>query len=151
MTTTSMRNHGSGFGADTLVRRPDPKDTPAGFLVRTMPWTRGTAASALPSATDIVRPGWHVSNVPIADSCTAAKRVTLSAWASAVYSGNPAFRRPSISSFAFDCPPRAIHADIVKPGSVSSTRAAASLVSASRPRWANADARQRSAPEWEGL
>src|SRR5215468_1608524 len=24
------------------------------------------------------------------------------------YSGNPAFRRPSISSFAFDCPPRAI-------------------------------------------
>jgi hypothetical protein len=59
--------------------------------------------------------------VPIADSCTAAKRDALSAWASTVYSGNPAFRRPSINSFAFDCPPRAIHADIVKVGSVSST------------------------------
>jgi hypothetical protein len=60
-----------------------------------------------------------------------------------VHSGNPALRRPSINSFAFDCPPRAIHADIVKPGSTSSRRAAASRASASRPRWANADARQR--------
>ena len=34
-----------------------------------------------------------------------------------VHSGNPAFRRPSISNFAFDCPPRAIQADIVKLGS----------------------------------
>jgi hypothetical protein len=59
------------------------------------------------------------------------------------HSGNPAFRRPSINSFALDCPPRAIHADIVKAGSVSSTRAAASRVSSSRPRWAKADARQR--------
>ena len=59
------------------------------------------------------------------------------------YSGNPAFRRPSINSFAFDCPPRAINADIVKAGSISSTRAAASRASASRPRWAKADARQR--------
>ena len=59
------------------------------------------------------------------------------------HSGNPAFRRPSISSFAFDCPPRAIHADIVKAGSTSSRRAAASRASASRPRWAKADARQR--------
>src|SRR6478672_13140575 len=57
--------------------------------------------------------------------------------------GNPAFRRPSIYSFAFDCPPRAINADIVKAGSISSTRAAASRDSASRPRWAKADARQR--------
>ena len=32
------------------------------------------------------------------------------------HSGNPAFRRPSINSFAFDCPPRAINADIVKAG-----------------------------------
>jgi hypothetical protein len=31
-----------------------------------------------------------------------------------------------IISLAFDCPPRAIHADIVKAGSVSSRRAAAS-------------------------
>jgi hypothetical protein len=38
-----------------------------------------------------------------------------------VRSGNPAFRRPSICSFEFDCPPRAIHPDIVKAGSVSST------------------------------
>jgi hypothetical protein len=59
------------------------------------------------------------------------------------HSGNPAFRRPSISSFEFVCPPRAIHADIVKAGSSSSRRAAASRASASRPRWAKADARQR--------
>jgi hypothetical protein len=59
------------------------------------------------------------------------------------YSGNPAFRRPSINSFAFGCPPRVINADIVKAGSISSTRAAASCASASRPRWAKADARQR--------
>ena len=60
-----------------------------------------------------------------------------------VHSGNPAFRRPSINSFAFDCPPRAIHSEIVNAGSTSSTRAAASRASASRPRWAKADARQR--------
>jgi hypothetical protein len=59
------------------------------------------------------------------------------------HSGNPAFRRPSISSFEFDCPPRAMKADIVKAGSTSSRRAAASRTSASRPRWAKADARQR--------
>src|SRR5215467_2533506 len=59
------------------------------------------------------------------------------------YSGTPAFRNPSINSFAFDCPPRAIHADIVKAGSTSSRRAAASRASASRPRRAKADARQR--------
>ena len=59
------------------------------------------------------------------------------------HSGNPAFRRPSINSFAFDSPPRAIYADIVKAGLISSTRAAASCASASRPRWAKADARQR--------
>jgi len=59
------------------------------------------------------------------------------------HSGSPAFRRPSINSFEFDCPPRAIHAEIVKAGSVSSTRATASRASASRPRWAKADARQR--------
>ena len=55
------------------------------------------------------------------------------------YSGNPAFRRPSINSFTF-LGPRAINADIVKAGSISSTRAAASCASASRPRWAKADA-----------
>ena len=59
------------------------------------------------------------------------------------YSGNPAFRRPSISSFEFDCPPRAMYSDIVKAGSTSSRRAVASRASASRPRWAKADARQR--------
>src|SRR6267154_6452080 len=58
------------------------------------------------------------------------------------YSGNPAFRRPSINSFAFDSPPRAIYADIVKAGSISSTRAAASCASASRPRWSKADESQ---------
>lgn len=50
------------------------------------------------------------------------------------HSGNPAFRRPSVISFAFDCPPRAIHEDIVNAGSVSSRRAAASRASTSRPR-----------------
>src|SRR5262245_551549 len=63
--------------------------------------------------------------------------------ASTVHSGNPAFRRPSNISLEFDCPPRAIHTDIVKVGSSSSRRAAASRASASRPRWAKADARQR--------
>jgi hypothetical protein len=43
------------------------------------------------------------------------------AWA---YSGNPAFQSPSINSFDFDCPPRAIHEVIVKAGSTSSRRAA---------------------------
>ena len=59
------------------------------------------------------------------------------------HSGNPAFRRPSIKTFEFDWPPRAIIADIVRPGSTSSRRAAASRACPSRPRWANADARQR--------
>ncbi len=69
--------------------------------------------------------------------------ITLSARAHRAHSGNPAFRRPSISSFAFDCPPRAIHEDIVKAGSTSSRCAAASRASASHPRWAKADTRQR--------
>ena len=60
-----------------------------------------------------------------------------------VHSGNPALRRPSISSFAFDCPPRAVRSEIVNAGSVSSRHAAASRASASRPRWAKADARHR--------
>jgi hypothetical protein len=63
--------------------------------------------------------------------------------ASTIQSGSPALRSPSVSSFAFVCPPRAIHADIVKAGSSASRRAAASCASASRPRWAKADARQR--------
>jgi hypothetical protein len=69
--------------------------------------------------------------------------MTSSARAHRAHSGNPAFRRPSINSFAFDCPPRAIYADIVKAGSRSSTSAAASRASAPRPRWAKAHARQR--------
>jgi hypothetical protein len=59
------------------------------------------------------------------------------------HSGNPAFRSPSINNFAFDFPPRAIHEVIVKVGSTSNRRAAASLASALRPRWAKADARQQ--------
>ena len=59
------------------------------------------------------------------------------------YSGNPAFRRPSMVSFEFEYPLRAINPEIVKAGSTSSRRAAASRASASRPRWAKADARQR--------
>jgi hypothetical protein len=67
-------------------------------------------------------------NIGGQDCCKAAHRV---------HSGNPAFRRPSINSFEFDCPPRAIHVVIVKLGSTSSRRTAASRASASRPRWAS--------------
>jgi len=59
------------------------------------------------------------------------------------HSGNPAFRSPSINSFACDRLHRPILADIVKAGSTSSRLAAASRASTSRPRWAKADARQR--------
>jgi hypothetical protein len=31
-----------------------------------------------------------------------------------LHSGSPAFRRPSVNSFAFEYPPRVINADIVK-------------------------------------
>ena len=67
------------------------------------------------------------------------------------HSGNPAFRRPSINSFKCDCLRRPILADIVKAGSVSSRRAAASRASPSRPRWAKADARQKEAGGNEGF
>lgn len=70
-------------------------------------------------------------------------RSSITSWTLESYSGNRAFRRPSIISFEFDWPPRAIHADIVKAGSSSTRLAAASRASASRPRWAKADARQR--------
>ena len=101
-----------------------------------------TGKSALPrQRTSSARPVRSV--VPIADSCTAAKRVDPSVPASTVYSGNPAFRRPSVTSCAFDCPPQALHPDIVKAGLTSSRRAAASRASASHPRWTKADARQR--------
>ena len=59
------------------------------------------------------------------------------------HSGNPAFRRPSISNFEVKPLPRAIPTDIVKSGSSSSRRAAASRASASRPACAKADARTR--------
>ena len=86
----------------------------------------------------------HVRKVPLPDSCTAAEcRHSITLWALESYSGNPAFRRPSMNSFALASPPQAINGDIVKAGSSSSTRIAASRASASRPRWAKADARQR--------
>ena len=43
--------------------------------------------------------------------------------------GQPRFPKALNNSFEFDCPPRAIYADIVKVGSISSTRAAASWAS----------------------
>jgi len=59
---------------------------------------------------------------------------------STAHSVSPASRNPSIISFAvFDSWLRPIHADIVKAGSISSMRAAASRASASRPKWAKAD------------
>ena len=104
--------------------------------------------SGPPPATDIVKAGRHVSKVPTPDSCAAEEcRYSITSWTLESYSGNPALRKPSIISFAFfDSWLRAIHADIVKAGSISSTRAAASRASASRPRWAKADARQRYGP-----
>ena len=85
---------------------------------------------------------------PTPDSCAAEEcRYSITSWTLESYSGNPALRKPSIISFAlFDSWLRAIHADIVKAGSILSTRAAASRASASRPRWAKADARQRYGP-----
>ena len=77
------------------------------------------------------------STASIPDACIAAKRRYLSSSlvrTGQVYSGKPSFRRPAIISFAFDCPPRAIHADIANAGSISSIRAAASRASASRQR-----------------
>ena len=72
------------------------------------------------------------------DSCTATKRgiysITYRRTRARAHSGNPAFRRPSINSFKCDCLRRPILADIVKAGSVSSRRAAASRASPSRPR-----------------
>ena len=66
-------------------------------------------------------------------SCTEAKRVFYSITSPAracarAHSGNPALRSPSVNSFALDRPLRAIHADIVKPGSISSRRATASVL-----------------------
>jgi hypothetical protein len=92
------------------------------------------------------QPGWSVSCQlrTHAPQKSAAIRSPRGHWN---YSGNPALRKPSIISFALiDSWLRAIHANIVKAGSNSSTPAAASRASASRPRWAKADARQRYGP-----
>jgi hypothetical protein len=97
-----------------------------------------TGWSVLPRLADILRVIRQVSKVPRAVIRSPRRHKTHPA-----HSGNPAFRSPSIVSFAFDCPPRAIHEEIVKAGSSSSRRAAASWASASRPRWAKAAARQR--------
>jgi hypothetical protein len=104
--------------------------------------------SALPPTTDISGGGCDVRFVPTPDSCAAEEcRYSITSWTLESYSGNPALRKPSIISFAFfDTWLRAIHADIVKAGSISSTRAATSRASASCPRWAKADARQRCGP-----
>jgi hypothetical protein len=95
-------------------------------------------SSGLPLIADIARCSRHVGNVPNPDSCTATKRgiysITYRRTRARAHSGNPAFRRPSINSFKCDCLRRPILADIVKAGSVSSRRAAASRASPSRPR-----------------
>jgi hypothetical protein len=79
------------------------------------------------------RSGVRSENGPTADIASRARSPRLHKRTRA-YSGNPAFRRPSMYSFAFDVPPRVMNADIVKAGSTSSRRAAASRASASRPR-----------------
>ena len=96
------------------------------------------ARSALPAGTEVVSRAHQVRKVPNPDSCTATKRgiysITYRRTRARAHSGNPAFRRPSINSFKCDCLRRPILADIVKAGSVSSRRAAASRASPSRPR-----------------
>ena len=92
---------------------------------------------ALPPEEDIDQTIADVRFVqPKADSCTATKRgiysITYRRTRARAHSGNPAFRRPSINSFKCDCLRRPILADIVKAGSVSSRRAAASRASPSR-------------------
>ena len=127
-------------------------NTPAILAVRgqTRHFERTPFTSGLPQLADILSARRHVSNVPLPGSCPKQRKaysITSSARAHHAHSGNPAFRRPSVNSFMFDCAPRAIHPDTVNGGSNSSTRAAASWASASRPRWAKADARQRYAAE----
>ena len=87
---------------------------------------------------DILNGPRQVSKGLHPDSCTAATRASfehdVDESGARAHSGNPAFRRPWINSFVCDCPPRAIHVDSVKLGSVSSNRTAAWRDSASRPR-----------------
>jgi hypothetical protein len=85
--------------------------------------------SATFSTADIYRTVRHICFVPEAVIRSPRRHKFARA-----HSGNPAFRSPSINSFACACLRRPILADIVKAGSTSSTRAAASRASASRPR-----------------
>ena len=94
-------------------------------------------SAALPPKGELIKPGSISRDGPKAAIRSPCRREC--AWA---HSGNPAFRSPSINSFAFDRPPRAMNSEIVKAGSTSSRCAAASRASASRPRWAKADTRQ---------
>src|SRR5262245_38789680 len=104
--------------------------------------------SASAPTADILQQSSEVRYGPTLDSCAAQEcRYSITLWILESYSGNPALRKPSIISFAFfGSWLRAIHADIVNAGSISSIRVAASRASASRPRWAKADVRQRYGP-----
>jgi len=132
------------FAASHLIRfRAPPANTMTG-KGQTEKSGRATGKSALPSITDIVRQAVRSEKCQLlthAPQQQGVLLITSSSRASTVHSGNPAFRRPSVTSCAFDCPLQAIHPD--KAGLTSSRRAAASRASASRPRWAKADARQR--------
>jgi hypothetical protein len=66
------------------------------------------ATSGLPRTTDVIRPAGLVQLVPHLRTHAPHKKpvnglITSSARASPVHSGNPAFRRPSMISFASDC------------------------------------------------
>src|SRR5215207_8852188 len=98
--------------------------------------------SASPLEADVPLYRVNVGFGPIADIASRVRSPRLHKQTRA-YSGNPAFRRPSMYSFMFDDQPRAMDADIVKAGSTSSERTAAARASASHARWAKADARQR--------
>jgi hypothetical protein len=138
----------SALGQKVTVRPADPMN-----LVQVAKVLVGSIASLWPSAgpfrsTPINRHSW-CSSASLKRAMNGLMHrgkegiYSVTSPGARAHSGNPAFRRPSISSFEFEYPPRAMNADIVKVGSVSSTRAAASRASASRPRWAKADARHR--------
>ena len=89
------------------------------FGGQTRHFERTPFTSGLPQLADILSARRHVSNVPLPGSCPKQRKaysITSSARAHHAHSGNPAFRRPSVNSFMFDCAPRAIHADICKGG-----------------------------------
>jgi hypothetical protein len=115
---------------DRTGHRPDEQPRPT----REVSWTGGSLASWDDLVLVLVSTRITPIDVAVDDAEGGDVRLDLGHRDERVHSGNPAFRRPSIINFAFEYPPRATNAVIVKAGSSSSRRAAASRASASRPR-----------------